>query len=357
MKRTFAIGMSLVAIAIALALLVVDRPDVRPRAADTAAFDAAAAATGVDHATRVLFTPARRPAARRIDGTNAIDAAVRRHMQALAQSGDARQRLIALRLLATDDPELRRRARGIAASLRADAPGDELIAIAQTWFCAAPDCTPAERAAWREAAPDNAAAYAQGAMAAQTDDGAIDALLADAARATRYDSQYRVLALETIAAFDAIALPPPTPAERESLRSQGRTPTDANRRELLLWAHIAALPLPPLRAYIRACTPPVSTVRARDCQAIFRRMATGTTMIERDVALSMLERLTRGSAGHAYWADAQRDLRWQLHRFASVHADRLYVTDFMRHGEVVALQRALQRAGIPLRAPPGWAPR
>jgi len=189
------------------------------------------------------------------------------------------------------------------------------------------------------------------------DDVAVDALLAAAAAATRYDGQHRTLALEPIPAVDGLSLPPITAAERELPRSAGRGPIEANRRELRLWPYLAAVPLPALQGYTRPCTPPVTSARSRDCQGIFRRMATATTMVERSIALSMLEKLTRGTAGHAHWVDAKRDVRWQLHRFAGVQADGLYWTEFVRYGEAVAVQRALQRAGIPLRAPPGWTMR
>ena len=359
MERTGKIGtaVAIAVLGLALALYLASRPERRAQRTSSSIAHSVAVVQGADGAPREPATPPRGTTEGTARDDDAFDAATRRHLQALAQGGDARQRLIALRLLAITDPGLRRRAREIAASLRADAPDDELIAMAQTWFCDEPDCTPAERDASRAVAPDNLAAHAEGARAAGSDDGALNAVLADAARTARYDSQYQTLALETIAAFDGLPLPPITPVEREMLRSFGRAPTDANRREARLWGYIAAVPLPALQAYTRPCTPPVSTARARDCQAIFRLMATATTVVERSIALSMLEKLTRSTSGHAYWADAQRDLRWQLHRFASVQTDSLYLAEFMRYGEAIAVQRALQRAGIPLRAPPGWTPR
>jgi len=243
--RKVAIGVSTVALALAIALCRTPPPELRARPASAIATGAAAVVPGSDGAGRDA-APTRHRAGAGAADDSAFYEATQRHLQAIAEGGDARQRLVALRLLAITDPGLRRRARDIAASLRADAPDDELIAIAQTWFCDEPDCTPAERDAWRVAAPDNVAAYAKAARAAQADNAAVDAVLADAARATRYDSQYQTLALEAIAAFDGLPLPPITPDEREMLRSLGRAATDANRREARLWAYIAAVPLPPL---------------------------------------------------------------------------------------------------------------
>jgi hypothetical protein len=103
-----------------------------------------------------------------------------------------------------------------------------------------------------------------------------------------------------------------------------------------------------------ACRPPVSTSRARDCRVVAQQMMRATTFIERIVALAVLERLARGTPEGDHWARELRRMRWWSRQTPYVITGSVYWQDFIRHGEVEAMRRALLRAGRPLEPPPGW---
>ncbi|GAB6195503.1 hypothetical protein PAGU2595_008040 [Lysobacter xanthus] len=294
------------------------------------------------------------------DWNDAAQRAVEQHARRLAASPDPRQRVLGLRILlgGSTDRVARRKAQAIAAALLAESPDDEVLALAQTWFCddAGIPCTDAQREAWAKAAPDNAAAYL-GLLDAHRDDPvAVDALLKRAADGDRYDAQTETLQLETIAAFDGLVLPPLSPTHRAALRTMGFGGDDASVRRMLVQGSVFTLPLPPLGSVTRLCVPPISATRARDCRTVLLRMVGARSLVEHNVAVAMLERLTRGTPEGLHWQAEKRDIRWRMLKFAGVRTDARYWDDFQRLGEVGAIARALQRAGIPLHAPPGWAP-
>lgn len=284
----------------------------------------------------------------------ALDAAVRRHFEALARGGDARQKLIALRFLlaGSADPVARRNAQAEASRLLLQSPDDELVALAQTWFCDPRPraCDPASTEAWAKIAPGNAAAWLQPLDSAANEPDRADALLARASRASRWDAQTHMLALETIAAYDDLRLPPIGPGERRLLTSVGFGLTDAERRRFLAASAVFALPLPPLGAITRFCRPTVAASRAASCRTVYVRLATATTLIERMVATAGLARLARTPAEATYWTQRHAELQEMSRRFQELATDARYWNDFVRFGEVEAMHRALQRAGTA--APP-----
>lgn len=287
-------------------------------------------------------------------------AAVQRHLERVLREGDPRQRLVALHMLAAgrDDLALRRRARAEAARLHAESPDDPLIAMAQAWFCGGPGdpCTAAELDAWARTEPDNGAAHLDALQRAGARAGEQDALLRRMAAAPRHDTHLHALMLETAAAFDDYVPPPATPALRTRLRELGIGDDSAARRHLVAAGHAWAMPYPQLQGLSRTCRPPLPAARARDCHTVLRRMAHGSTQIERRLAYSLLERLTRGTAEGAYWAAALRRQAWWLHQFTTLETGEAYWDDLLRFGEIGAMQRALARAGRPLDPPPGWRP-
>ena len=290
----------------------------------------------------------------------AAGAALDAHFRRVLREGDPRQRLIALRALAVGkrDPRMRQWARAEAARLRAEAPDDPLIALAQGWFCggAAPPCTPEELGAWERTESGNAAALVDALGRARQSPEQQDILLRRMAAGGGYETHYRALVLETIAAFDNYVPPPPRNGELNALREAGLGTDTAARRQMLATAYVAALPLPPLTGISNACRPPIPTQRMRDCHAVLLRMARAHTLAERMVALSALERLTRGAPENLRWVAEVRRLRWWFQQLGSLLTGPAYWEDFMRHGEVEAVRRALLRAGRPLDPPAGWQP-
>ncbi|TCZ82025.1 hypothetical protein [Lysobacter sp. N42] len=295
-------------------------------------------------------------AASREDAVRA--AAEERHLRGLLHEPDPRRRLVAMYLLAAKAPDVatRRRMRAAIARLREEAPEDALIAQAQEWLCGdrRDPCSDADRGAWMALEPGNAASHLGPLRAAEGDPARQDAALRRMAQAGHYESHAHALALETVAAFDDYQPPPPGPVEQRFLRGLGLGEGPVTRRQVAAANHAWAMPMPSLSGISRACRPPLPTARARDCRTVLRRMASATTSIERMVALSGLERLSRGTPEHAYWAAASRRQRWQGQQFASIITDAGYWADFLRYGEVEAIQRGLVRAGRPLDPPPGW---
>lgn len=296
-----------------------------------------------------------------IDRAAAIEAeALRRHLERVLLEGDPRQRLVALRMLTAgrDDLATRRRARAEAARLHAEAPDDPLIAMAQTWFCGgdADPCTAAELDAWARTEPGNGAVHLDALQRAQGRSGEQDALLRRMASASRQDIHMHALMLETAVALDGYVPPPATPALRARLRELGVGDDPASRRRLVAAGYAWAMPYPQLQGLPQACRPPLSAARERDCRSVLVRMARAPTQIERRLAYSLLERLTRGTAEGAHWALALRRQQWWLHQFATLETGEAYWNDLLRHGEIGAMQRALVRAGRPLDPPAGWRP-
>lgn len=328
------------------------RPQATARAEGPAMPDAATSRADAAQATPAALDATREDALRR--------AAEERHLRGLLAEPDPRRRLIALYLLAqkSGDVAASRRARAAIAALRAEAPDDPLIALAQEWLCNDPRdaCSAADRAAWAQLEPDNAAAHLASLRRAQHDPAAQDALLRRMAVASRYESHLHTLALETAIAFDDYQPPPLGPRERQFLREMGLGEDLATRRQVAAGNHAWAMPFPALAGIGGACRPPLPAARARDCHAVLLRMAGASTQIERVVALGALERLTRGTPEHARWVQAAQRQRWWSHQFASIITGADYWTDFLRHGEVEAMRRGLLRAGRPLDPPPGWRP-
>lgn len=329
----------------------------RPEHSRTVAPDASRATASATHA--VAPGGASSGAHPSDDDQARIDAAMRAHWERVLSEGDARQRLIALRSLAIggfDGEGARRRARSIAAAALAEAPEDPLVAQMQAWFCAdAPEaCTPAQRDAWARLEPGNAAAFADAIARAQDDPSHLDRLLARAAGGDRYDSHYHALMLEAVAATEGAVLPPMTERTRDFLRSAGLPATDSMHRRVVFAGAAFALPMSNMLGISRACRPPVSAWRARDCRIVLRRMAGAPTLIERSIAYALLARLTAGTAEGMHWAMQHRRLRWWMQQSGDVVGNEAYWEDVLRFGEVEAMRRALLAARRPLDPPPGW---
>lgn len=283
------------------------------------------------------------------------------HWRRLLRDGDPRQRMLALRMLQAGKRDLaaRRAAQRQAARIAAEVPDDPLLAIMQRWFCQRlPEgCTGTAREAWSRAEPDNAAARLDMLSDAIDDASRFDAILADAARRERYDSHDLALARETVVLFDEVPLPRMSHEERRLLDELRLPHTDESRRLMMSIGAVAALPMSALAGVSRGCRPPVSPQRARDCRTVLLRMTRATTNIERIVAYSTLERLTRGTAEGVVWAMHNRRLRWWMHQLPMLTTGIDYWRDMLQFGEVEATRRLVLNAGIPLDPPAGWAPR
>lgn len=301
-----------------------------------------------------------RPAKPSASDAAVFELALQRYLREIARDGDARHRLLALRLLHSNpmDRPARRAATREAARVLAQSPDDPLVALMQRWFCdpIPESCSEAQRDAWLRMQPRNAAAHLDALADAQSDSRRFDAALADAARSEVFDSYYLELSREAAVMMEGMPLPPITPEEARFLDEVGEPHTDAARRQVFAGAVIAALPMANLSGVSRGCRPPLPAYRIPQCRAVLMQLARGSTFVERGVAYGTLARMLGGTQEGAYWAEQRRRLHWWTRQAGRITTGAEYWRSVLRHGEIEAMRRAMLSAGVPLEPPPGWQP-
>lgn len=252
------------------------------------------------------------------------------------------------------------------------APDDALIAWAQA-TCSI-ETGRCDRAAGRDRLlrldPGNAAVHLL-AMNAATDAGAARTHLADAARASRYDSYFLPLARLFFGFFQAVTWPPPVddPQQPSSAESE---------RAVAAMSYVAAIALPAIQPLMQRCLPdkkPVADAIVRDdCRHVFALLAGDeSTLIYPHIGLRGMVALTEGDPEQAQWLDAQRRYLWLFEQWqsaqlrevkAALESDRPsaaglnlgYFRTMLDQGERAAAGRFLIEHGIALIPPDDWQP-
>ncbi|MGO3127166.1 MAG: hypothetical protein ACTIJY_03740 [Luteimonas sp.] len=195
--------------------------------------------------------------------------------------------------------------------------------------------------------------------------GSVDALLADARVATRFELGM----LEQVRWMQAALLrTPPTPEERAAFAEAGEfVPAEyAAITAMGLWAAVA---IPELQRLTRACDADAlaaSASRVRDCRHVSEIMATGSdTQLGEMLGLALLERLASTQAERADVQTRRRAFDWRMLEWGRANAalPRDGAGQFVRlladpsiRTEADLITRMLQEAGIPLEPPAGWQP-
>lgn len=195
--------------------------------------------------------------------------------------------------------------------------------------------------------------------------GGVDALLADARVATRFELGM----LEQVRWMQAALLrTPPTPAERAGFAEAGEfVPTEhAAIIAMGLWAAVAVPGLGPLMQGCDADTMGANATRARDCRHVAGIMANGSdTQLGTMLGLALLERLATTQAERVDLQARRRAFDWRMLEWGRANAalPRDGAGQFVRlladpsiRSEADLIAGALQEAGIPLEPPAGWQP-
>lgn len=192
--------------------------------------------------------------------------------------------------------------------------------------------------------------------------GSVDALLADARGATRFDLHM----LDRVRWMQAALLrTPPTPAERAAF-AEGDDFV-ASEHAAVTAAALWAAAIPDLQPLIDACATSATRGdpgRARDCRHVAELMAhRSDTLLGRLVGLDLLAQRATSPAEHADVRSQQRTTEWMLHEWGRASAAlprdgaaqfvRLLADDTLR-SEPELVTRALQEAGISPTPPAGW---
>lgn len=195
--------------------------------------------------------------------------------------------------------------------------------------------------------------------------GGVDALLADARVATRFELGM----LEQVRWMQAALLrTPPTPAERAAFAEAGEfVPAEhAAITAMGLWAAVAFPGLDPLMQGCSTDALGTNSSRARDCRHVAGVMANDSdTQLGEMLGLALLERLATTQTERAEVQARRRTFDWRMLEWGRVTAalPRDGAGQFARflaepsiRTEADLITRALQEAGIALEPPTGWQP-
>jgi hypothetical protein len=254
------------------------------------------------------------------------------------------------------------------------APDDRLVQW--LWANAAPAASgcneqrpcPERSAALARIEPDNGAAWLPvvAEAVAGGDARAVDAALARMASTTRYDELFA----EGTIAWTEVHRRHPLPAALASqyAASAGMSGADPSDPELLHYVQGAALSAATAIGSfgaLRACDvqkhPDASAGRFEHCEAIGRRMfSTASTLIGRQMGRAVLRMSGADSPGVEEQKRALEWLFFQSSRLLQQDGGPLgvtlpYVVDLEEtRSEIQAMERVLQRGGVPATPPPGW---
>ncbi|HWI24386.1 MAG TPA: hypothetical protein VNS59_05630 [Lysobacter sp.] len=297
--------------------------------------------------------------------TSAYRDAMRTRLELAEASTDARTQLIAAALaqMLYEDPEESAVRSGTAlARARELAPEDVLVA-----WTAAMSCYPDIGCDRGEAVSDllrldrdNAAAwlFALSDATLRQDHAAIDKALDAAARAPRYDSHFGDLPLAAMEWMRAVPYPRECKQAAEGLGRHLGLARPAARDDYIAMLAMPMMSVESFLGIVRACKPDdaeASPRRARDCAAVYARMAGSNALITRQLALTMLVQYTSNLPEGAQWRERMRAQQWLMEQMRFRRRPKGWATEQFTQGEVPMLEATLEQED---RWPPpaGWLP-
>ncbi|MCD9028011.1 hypothetical protein LDO26_07295 [Luteimonas sp. BDR2-5] len=195
--------------------------------------------------------------------------------------------------------------------------------------------------------------------------GGIDALLADARSAQRFDLQMlpQVRWMQS-----ALLRQSPTAAERAAFAGDGDYDA-AEHAAISATAIWSAVAIPALQTLVEGCAPEATRAnpaRLRECRHVARLMADASdTQLGRMIGVALLERTAASAAERADAQARRRTQDWQMLEWgrASAQLPRDGAAQYARlladpsiRSELDLVERALQEAGVPSTPPAGWQP-
>jgi len=210
--------------------------------------------------------------------------------------------------------------------------------------------------------PDNAVVWMLAMQSAmqRKDEVGYEQALQRAASTRGYDPRHGVTFVHVRRVLSSDVMPascqdPGTIAELQ--KTLGRPPQPIDWANVHANAMEFALSTPALGA-LSGCNPdarPLSPSRWRDCQTLLSRLAQGETLLEQQLAMSLLVRLVGNGPGHAQLRERYRQLRWLLSVMRRLELPGDYPTRMWTDGEVAMLQSLAMAQGL-WPPPPRWLP-
>ena len=264
---------------------------------------------------------------------------------------------------AASDPAVKTRQQALLAEAVRAAPAHRDVLRIARYYCDSDACrsqSPAHKLA--EAEPDNAAHWVLLLERSDTQSER-DSLLHRAAAAHAFDDQF-----DAVARLHAEAIRSAGIAWPEALRAAAERVSDEASAETVLNAvPVPGMPIPAYAPLVDACNPAKQTLSKQvrtDCLAIGDLAAyKGGSLIANMVGSVIIRRLLPGTADYArarelrrhyVYASNMRDRRDAAQVRAS--RDELVASEIATFGEMEAIKRSLDRAGIPRNPPAGWEP-
>ncbi|HKE46638.1 MAG TPA: hypothetical protein VKB52_01120 [Rhodanobacteraceae bacterium] len=209
--------------------------------------------------------------------------------------------------------------------------------------------------------PDNAAVWMQALYRAtrQHDDAAASRALAQMAESTRFDEHFADALHAWLAAYDRHPPAHPLPSVRDG-------DTTLSAAFAMAMSYTTAVAMPSYATITKTCDPAKEAVegeRRTHCEAIGRLLlGRGTTLIARSIGFALLRNLDvltdsdRAENRNLDWYRANVP-KGTGYEGGSASVGAAYEADWRRlDDEITVMRNALQRAGLPPDAPPGWTP-
>lgn len=304
-----------------------------------------------------------------------LETAMAARAQELAAQGDVRSLLGAMLVMPTRfnstgpaPGKLGPQERDWFARARQLGPTDPLVAWVEMFDCYALDCDrDATLEHLRHVDGDNAAVHlwAIHDEALSSDTGAARGQLRRAASASRFDSYSSQLLHLLLEARSGARLPPMDARVATVLTGTAASSTPADVLAMQSIAQWAAITMAPLRAIALLCRPDSAELIGdpelrRDCIAVLSMLADDDALIYAHLATRVLTKLDPARADK--WVSRMRQLAWWQDQSAQLMSDgnlsvptAEYAAWIANDGELAALPRLLERAGVSAEPPADWA--
>lgn len=189
-----------------------------------------------------------------------------------------------------------------------------------------------------------------------------DQRLQEMAAATHYTSDYLPILRANYAALARTSGLAATPDESEV----GSHAAEISQVGVAAAGSAAATAMPAFQHLFRACDISLFPERAEPCRRIGERMFNDTeTLMDRLIALSLLERTTSDDADRMHVLALRRESDWQMESYAELMFQSLgtetmladqakHIGTLLRSGELVAMRNLLAAHEVPLTPPADW---